>query len=56
MVLSRYWAPPVGRPSRCDCGVDWHADASFTMKVYAHSQNDALKDAVSVRGAVVTSS
>ncbi|WP_328600343.1 recombinase XerD, partial [Rhodococcus sp. (in: high G+C Gram-positive bacteria)] len=22
-----------------------HSDASFTMKVYAHSQNDALKDA-----------
>ncbi|WP_235870749.1 site-specific integrase [Rhodococcus xishaensis] len=31
-----------------------HADASFTMKVYAHSQNDALKDAASVLGSVVT--
>lgn len=33
-----------------------HADASFTMKVYAHSQDDALKDAATVLGAVVTPS
>ncbi|MCF8781256.1 site-specific integrase [Rhodococcus ruber] len=31
-----------------------HADASFTMQVYAHSQNDALKDAATVLGAIVT--
>lgn len=32
-----------------------HSDASFTMKVYAHSQNDALKDAAKVLGGAVTS-
>ncbi|WP_231912009.1 tyrosine-type recombinase/integrase [Rhodococcus sp. HS-D2] len=32
-----------------------HSNAAFTMQVYAHSQNDALKDAASVLGAVVTS-
>ncbi|NLE82378.1 MAG: site-specific integrase [Rhodococcus sp.] len=31
-----------------------HSDASFTMRVYAHSQNDALRDAATVLGAVVT--
>jgi integrase len=31
-----------------------HSNAAFTMQVYAHSQNDALKDAASVLGAVVT--
>ena len=32
-----------------------HSNAAFTMQVYAHSQNDALKDAASVLGSVVTS-
>lgn len=31
-----------------------HADASFTMRTYAHSQNDALRDAASSLAAVVT--
>ncbi|MGV9714465.1 tyrosine-type recombinase/integrase [Rhodococcus pyridinivorans] len=32
-----------------------HSNAAFTMQVYAHSQDDALKGAASVFGAVVTS-
>jgi integrase len=31
-----------------------HASAAFTMSVYAHSQDDALKDAASSFGRVVT--
>jgi integrase len=33
-----------------------HADASITAKIYAHSQDDALKAAAQTLGGVVTSS
>jgi integrase len=33
-----------------------HADASITARLYAHSQDDALKDAARSLGAVVTTS
>jgi hypothetical protein len=37
------------RDGSCGDGVDRHKDASLTMRLYAHSQDDALKAAVTPR-------
>jgi integrase len=45
---------PTGCPRRGDRGMDRHKDASLTMRLYAHSQSDALKTAAESLNRVVT--